>query len=125
MKTDPLKPVRWVGSSLKDLKEFPEEVRYHIGHALYVVQQGLKHQDAKPLIGLGSGVLEVVSDFDGNTFRAVYTVRFAEAVYVLHTFQKKAKRGIDTPKREIELVRERLRVAEEHYRRNHGNQVTR
>ena len=107
--------MEWVGSSLEDLREFPGTVQDHIGFALYQAQIGLKHRDAKPLTGLGAGVLEVVSRFDTDTFRAVYTVRFPKAVYVLHAFQKKSKRGIATPRLEIERVRDRLRVAERHY----------
>lgn len=109
-------PVEWVGSSKSDLKAFPEAVRRVVGYALYQAQVGLRHRDVKPLRGLGSNVLEVISRYDGNTFRAVYTVRFRSAVYVLHAFQKKAKRGIATPKREIDLIRRRLRAAEQHYR---------
>lgn len=107
-----LKPVEWVGSSRKDLSRFPDPVKYHMGHAIYHAQAGLKHSDAKPLRGFGSGVLEVVSSHDGDTFRAVYTVRLQTAVYVLHAFQKKAKRGIATPKAELDLIRQRLRAAE-------------
>ena len=81
------KPLLWVASSKADLKRFPGEVQDHIGFALYQAQIGLVHRDAKPMSGLGSGVLEVVSDFDTNTYRAVYAVRFKEAVYVLHAFQ--------------------------------------
>ena len=88
MEGETVRPLQWVGSSKDDLKEFPDEVQDHIGFALYQAQIGLKHRDVKPLTGLGSGVLEVVSDFDTNTFRAVYAVRFREAVYVLHAFQK-------------------------------------
>lgn len=91
----------------------PDEVQQAFGFALYNAQIGLIHPDAKPLKGFGSaGVLEVVEDWRGGTYRAVYTVRFANAVYVLHCFQKKSKRGIQTPKREIDLIRERLREAE-------------
>jgi len=91
----------------------PDEVQQAFGFALYNAQIGLIHPDAKPLKGFGSaGVLEVVEDWRGDTYRAVYTVRFASAIYVLHCFQKKSKRGIQTPKREIDLVRERLREAE-------------
>ena len=90
------------------------------GFAVYQAQAGLRHRDAKPLKGLGSGVLEVVARHDGDTFRAVYTVRFETAVYVLHAFQKKARRGIATPKQEFDLVGRRLRAAEEHYRDTHG-----
>ena len=87
-----------------------------MGFAIYQAQAGLRHRDAKPLKGFGSGVLEVVARYDGDTFRAVYTVRFETAVHVLHAFQKKAKRGAAAPKPELDLVRRRLRVAEQHYR---------
>ena len=113
------KPVEWVDSSRADLKRFPDPVRGRMGFAIYQAQTGLQHRDAKPLKGFGSGVLEVVSRYDGDTFRAVYTVRFEAAVYVLHAFQKKAKRGVATPKHELDLVRRRLRVAEQHYRDTH------
>ncbi len=111
-----LKPVEWVGSSKENLKEFPDLVQDRVGFALYQAQVGLKHRDAKPLRGLGSSVLEVVSRHDGDTYRAVYTVRFKAAVYVLHVFQKKAKRGARTPKHDIDLIRDRLKVAEQHYK---------
>ena len=114
-----LKPVEWVGSSKGDLKRFPEPVRHRMGFAIYQAQAGLRHRDAKPLRGFGSGVLEAVSRHDGDTFRAVYTVRFETAVYVLHAFQKKARRGIATPKPELDLVRRRLAAAERHYRDTH------
>ena len=111
-----LKPVEWVGSSLKDLKEFPEEVRQDMGYALYLAQCGEKHSSAKPLKGFkGSGVLEVVENFDGDTYRAVYTVKLAGVLYVLHTFQKKSKQGIATPKQDIDLIETRLRLAQQHY----------
>ena len=116
-----LRPVEWVGSSKEDVKAFPARVQDHVGFALYQAQAGLKHRDAKPLKGLGSGVLEVVSHRDGDTYRAVYTVRFKAAVYVLHAFQKKAKRGLATPTREIELIKRRLRVAEQHYEATYRN----
>ena len=115
-----LQPVEWVASSRKDLRRFPEPVRAHVGFAIFQAQTGLRHRDAKSLKGFGTGVLEVVSRYDGDTFRAVYTVRFEAAVYVLHAFQKKAKRGAATPKQELDLVRRRLRVAERHYRDTHG-----
>ena len=115
-----LKPVQWVGSSKSDLKRFPDPVQDRMGFAIYQAQAGLRHRDAKPLKGFGSGVLEVVARHDGDAFRAVYTVRFETAVYVLHAFQKKARRGIATPKQELDLVRRRLRVAEQHYRNTHG-----
>ena len=111
-----LKPVGWIASSLKDLKTFPDEVKDEIGHALYEAQKGGKHHSAKPLKGYkGAGVLEVVEDHDGDTYRAVYTVRFAEVVYVLHCFQKKSKSGIATPKQDIDLIDARLKTAEEKY----------
>jgi phage-related protein len=89
-----------------------------MGYGLYLAQTGGKHPDAKPLKGFGgAGVLEVVDDWDGDTYRAVYTVKLAGSVYVLHAFQKKATKGIATPKRDLDLIRNRLRQAEEHYRR--------
>lgn len=113
-----LSPLGWIASSRKDLKSFPDEVRQSIGVALYRAQQGKKHIDAKPLRGFGgAGVLEVVADFDGDTYRVVYTVRFTEVVYVLHCFQKKSKSGISTPQHEIELVRSRLKLAEQEYQK--------
>jgi len=108
------KPVIWIGSSRKDLCEFPEPVQDHMGYALYVAQRGGKHRDTKTLSGFGgAGVVEVVKDFRGDTFRAVYTLWYAGAVYVLHAFQKKSKAGRETPRREIELVKQRLREAEQ------------
>ena len=115
-----LKPVQWVGSSKADLKRFPDAVQDRMGFAIYQAQAGLRHRNAKPLKGFGSGVLEVVARHDGDTFRAMYTARFETAVYVLHAFQKKARRGIAPPKQELDLVRRRLRVAEQHYRNTHG-----
>ncbi len=110
------KPVRWVGSSKEDLSGFPGDVRRRIGGALWEAQIGRKASYAKPLRGFGgAGVLEVVDDFDGDTFRAVYTIRFAKAVYVLHAFQKKSKRGIATPKPELDLIDRRIERAREDY----------
>ncbi len=110
----PLKPVIWVGTSLEDLREFPVPVQDHIGYALYVAQRGGKHQDAKVLSGLGgAGVLEVIKDHRGDTFRAVYTLKHAGKVFVLHAFQKKSKSGRQTPRRDVELIRQRLREAEQ------------
>lgn len=112
----PDKPLFWIGSSWQDLKECPAEVQNVVGYALHWAQRGGKSPDAKPLHGFGgAGVLEIVDDFDGNTYRAVYTVRFADVVYALHVFQKKSKKGIATPKQEVELVRARLKRAEAHY----------
>jgi len=112
--TASLKPVVWVGSSRRDLREFPEPVRDHIGYALYVAQCGGKHRDAKPLRGFGGAVvMEIVKDYRGDTFRGVYTLRSAGAVYILHAFQKKPKRGRETPARHTDLIRQRLREAEQ------------
>jgi len=111
-----LKPVIWIGPSKKDLLDLPKEVQHEIGFALFRAQQGLKHLSAKPLKGFkGAGVLEVVEDYSGDTFRAVYTVRFSKAVYVLHVFQKKSKHGIATPKRELDVIEQRLKIAEDHH----------
>jgi len=111
------KPLFWIGSSHSDLKELPDEVRRVMGYALDYAQRGGKSPDAKPLQGFGSaGVLEIVEDYDGDAYRTVYTVRFAGAVYVLHVFQKKSRKGIATPKQEIDLVKTRLKRAEEHYK---------
>jgi|SRR5882757_4870380 len=112
------KPVRWVGSSKEDLSAFPEDVRRRMGGALWEAQVGGKAPYAKPMKGFGgAGVLEVVDDFDGDTFRAVYAVRFAGVVYVLHAFQKKSKRGIATPKTELTVIAQRLKRAREDYHR--------
>lgn len=105
------KPVVWMGDTLTVMREFPKAVREKMGYALYQAQVGGKHADAKPLRGFGAGVLEVVSDHRGNTYRAVYTVRLASRVYVLHAFQKKSKRGISSPGSELDLVRQRLKRA--------------
>lgn len=111
-----VKPVVWIGSSRPDLTSFPEDVKDAIGYALYIAQRGGKHADAKPLKGFGgAGILEIVEDHAGNTYRAVYTVRFAGRIYFLHAFQKKSKAGIKTPKPEIELIKSRLERAEEEH----------
>lgn len=116
--SEELKPVGWIASSRRDLKSFPDEVRRTVGVALFRAQQGKKHAEAKPLHGFGgAGVLEVVAGREGDTFRAVYTVRFAELIYVLHCFQKKSKSGISTPKQDIELIKARLKLAEQEYKR--------
>jgi phage-related protein len=108
-----LKPVIWIGTSRRDLRAMPDDVQADFGYALYFAQQGDKHRNAKPLKGFGGGgVVEVVSDHRGDTFRCIYTVRLAGSVYVLHTFQKKSKKGRATPKIEIELIKQRLREAE-------------
>ena len=115
MTTDaPLKPVTWIGTSLKDLREFPALVQDVMGYALYTAQRGGKHPDAKVLSGFGgAGVLEVIKDYRGDTFRAVYTLKYAGTLYVLHAFQKKSKSGRATPRRDIELIKQRLREAEQ------------
>ena len=106
-------PLEFVGSSRDDLSSFPDDVKRSIGLALRAAQKGGRHRDAKPLKGFkGAGVLEVISDFDGNTFRAVYTVRLRGIIYVLHAFQKKSRSGIKTPLHEMEKVRSRLKDAE-------------
>jgi phage-related protein len=106
-----LKPVVWLGDSLRTLRSFPSAVQDEVGYALYLAQRGDKHVSAKPLKGVVSGVLEIVSDHRGDTFRAVYTVRLRDRVFVLHAFQKKSKRGIATAQSDIELIKQRLRLA--------------
>jgi len=111
--TDTEKPLEWIGSSHRDLMALPADVRRLFGYALSLAQAGDQHDAAKVLKGFGSaGVLEVVEDDAGGTYRAVYTVKFGEAVFVLHCFQKKSKRGIATPKKDMDIIRVRLKVAE-------------
>ena len=113
--TPPIKPLVWIAGSKKDLLAMPDEVQDVFGYALHLAQVGLKHEQAKPLKGQGStSVLEVVEDWQGDTYRAVYTVKFSAAAYVLHCFQKKAARGIATPKPELDLIARRLKAAEAH-----------
>jgi phage-related protein len=113
MSTQSRKPLKWVGSAKRDLDAMPEDVKDVFGHAIDVAQAGGRHPDAKPMAGFGSaGVLEVVEDFRGDTFRAVYTIRFAGWVYVLHCFQKKSKSGTKTPKQDLDLIHARLTAAE-------------
>jgi phage-related protein len=108
-----LRELRWIGSAKKDLLAMPDEVQQGFGFALYQAQIGLLHPDAKPLKGFGSaGILEIVEDWRGNAYRAVFTVRFAQAVFVLHCFQKKSKHGIETPIADMDLIRKRLKEAE-------------
>ena len=107
-----LRLLEWIGSSKKDLQALPDEVMDTFGYALHLAQAGGRHAQAKPLQGFGSaGVLEIVEDWRGDAYRAVYTVRFEERVFVLHVFQKKSKSGIATPKRDMDLIRQRLKVA--------------
>jgi len=111
------RPVVWVCSSRRDLRRFPREVRRELGQALYTAQQGETDPSAKPLRGFGGGsVLEIVVDHQGGTWRAVYTVRYRKAIYVLHAFQKKSKRGIATPMKDIDLIHRRLAEAESLHR---------
>jgi phage-related protein len=107
----PVRPLLWVGSSKRDYRRFPPRVQDGFGFALFLAQTGQHPPSAKPLKGLGSGTVELVEEFDGNAYRAVYTVRFRDAIYVLHAFQKKSKHGIATPRRDIELIERRLRDA--------------
>jgi phage-related protein len=107
-----IKPAVFVGSSRKDLRTFPRTVRQEIGQAVFEAQLGDHPAPAKHLKGFGSGVLEIRDNFDGDTYRAVYTVRFEGVLYVLHAFQKKSTKGIATPQRHLDLVRQRLREAE-------------
>lgn len=112
-----VKRLDFIGSARKDIQEFPKRVKEGIGYELFEVQKGGKPASAKPLKGFGgAGVLEIIENFDGNTYRAVYTVKFLRVVYVLHCFQKKSKYGIETPQKDINLIRHRLRAAEEDYR---------
>ena len=108
------KPLVWIGSSKRDLMALPVPIRKFFGHALDFAQRGDRHEAAKVLKGFGgAGVLEIVEDGRGGTYRAVYTIKFKEAVFVLHVFQKKSKHGIATPKPDLDIIRERLKVAEQ------------
>lgn len=107
------KPLQWIGSSYRDLLALPVEVRRFFGFALSLAQAGDRHEATKVLKGFGgAGVLEVLEDDAGGTYRAVYTVKFAEAVFVLHCFQKKSKQGIATPKADMDIIHARLKIAE-------------
>ena len=108
-----MKPLIFVADSHRALRKFPRAVQQRVGFALYQAQMGGKHVDAKPLKSLGAGVLEVVSDHYGDTFRTVYTVKLEKAVYVLHALQKKSKHGIATPKSVLDLLQQRLARAVE------------
>lgn len=112
-------PLDWIGTSKRDFMEFPAPVQDAMGTALSVAQFGGKHPAAKPWKGLGPGVLEVVEDFDGNTYRAVYTVRFEGVVYVLHAFQKKSPTGVKTAQRDIDLIAQRLKIVCADYERHY------
>jgi phage-related protein len=108
----PTKPLRWIASSWKDYGEFPDEVQEQFGFELFLAQSGLHPPSAKPLRGLGSGVVELIDVFERDAYRAVYTVRFVTAVYVLHAFKKKSKSGIKTPQADVDLIKRRLKDAE-------------
>src|ERR1700730_13918681 len=114
------KPLDWVGASKRDFLGFPEPVKDEMGNALGLAQFGGKHPAAKPWKGLGAGVFEVVEDHDGNTYRAVYAVRFREVVYVLHAFQKKSPKGVKTARNDILLFETRLKLAREDHEVRHG-----
>ena len=114
------KPVDWVGSSKRDFIEFPEAVKDEMGNALGVAQFGGKHPSSKPWKGEGPGVFEIVEDFDGDTYRAVYTVKFEKVIYVLHAFQKKSPKGIKTAKGDVDTVERRLKLAREDYEARYG-----
>lgn len=114
------RPLHWVASSKRDLISMPEPVVRHIGSVLGVAQYGGKHPDAKAWKGAGPGVFEVVSDFDTNTYRAAYVVRFEKAIYVLHCFQKKSPKGIRTAKVDVDLIGRRLKSAAEDYEERYG-----
>lgn len=115
-----VKELEWIASSRKDMQALPRSVQRTFGYALYAAQLGEKPPEAKPLKGFGgAGVLELIEDYRSDTYRAVYTVRFPTKVYVLHVFQKKAKDGIATPKQELDLIRDRLKRAENLYAGRH------
>lgn len=119
-----MKPLHFMGSSQKDLKSLPSEVRREAGFAIYMAQQGGKALHAFPLVGFGgSNVLEVVINEDGNTYRTIYTVKFEMAVYVLHVFQKKSKRGSETPRPDVALIRKRFMDAAAHYKLNYASKI--
>lgn len=116
-----VKRLFWVAGAKKDLKALPDEVQDVFGYALHLAQTGNKHPNAKPLRGFaGAGVLEVVEEHEGNAFRAVYTVTFGQAVYALHAFQKKSSSGIATRKEDMELIKQRLKLARKHYQQEFG-----
>jgi phage-related protein len=109
------KPLHWLASAKKDYQAFPEEVQSEMGYALGLAQLGARHPHAKAWKGEGPGIFEVVEDYRGDTYRGVYTVRFAGVVYVLHAFQKKSKCGIRTPQEDVKLISERLKRAQQDY----------
>jgi phage-related protein len=116
----PPKPIEWMGSSREDLRALPEEPRRVFGYALYLAQRGGQHPAAKRLRGELAGMIEVVDDFDGDTYRAIYTAKLRGVVYVLHVFQKKSTRGIATPRPDLAVIRARWRRARSHHAEHHG-----
>jgi phage-related protein len=116
------RPLVWVGTAKHDFMEFPHAVKSEMGNALGVAQFGGKHPSAKPWKGEGPGVLEIVEDFDGNAYRAIYAVRFGKAVYVLHAFQKKSRTGIRTDRRDVDMIARRLKAAREDYEAHYGEE---
>lgn len=119
MISESVKPVAWVGSSKKDFRAFPDDVQDAMGFALYLAQAGNWHSMMKPLKGFsGAGVIELVENDRGDTYRAVYTVRFEERIYVLHAFQKKSKSGIKTPQQDMDMIKSRLKLAEAHHQQH-------
>lgn len=121
----PDRPLLWVASSKRDYREFPAEVQDGFGFELFLAQTGQHPPSAKPLKGLGGGTLELIENFDGDTYRAVYTVQFSEAVYVLHAFKKKSKRGSKTPQTDIDLIKRRLKTATDDHTQRFGKESKR
>ncbi len=111
------KQVIWMGDSLKQVKSFPEEVRRNIGSSLYDAQLGAKPSSAKPFKGVGSGVFEIVTRFDSDTYRTVYVVQISNCIYVLHAFQKKSPKGIKTAQKDINLIKKRYKEAIQQFKR--------
>ena len=117
------RPLIWIKSSFKDYRDFPASVQDEFGFELFLAQTGQHPPSAKPLKGLGGGIVELVENYDGDTFRTVYTVRFEKAVYVLHAFMKKSKQGIKTPQSDIDLIKRRLKEAEADYLTQFGQET--
>ena len=113
-----MRDVKWIGDSREQVQRFPKPVRRIVGQALNAAQSRRKHINAKPLRGVGSGVLEITARYDTNTYRAVYAIRIGKSIYVLHAFQKKSTRGVRTPKKEIDLIKQLLKVAQEMEEKN-------
>ena len=116
-----LRPLLWVGSSLKDLRSFPEAVQDVMGYALFRAQLGERHPAAKALRGKLRGLMEIVDEYRGNAYRVIYTTKLTSVIYALHVFRKKATRGIATPKREVELMQARYRWSQQHHHRQPGD----